>query len=125
MASAMPHASPAQRATSEGAAMFSPTRFLVVGMLGLSLAFVASAQPGTEPEYNPAVAQIIKLAGLLDQRDVSIRAKNIVKEFDSCDISTVFRPRKAGGAGIGSAVHAGHKDSIEFLVRDWSTNKPP
>jgi hypothetical protein len=27
--------------------------------------------------------------------------------------------------GIGSAVRAGHRDSIEALVQDWSGSKPP
>src|SRR5207302_5746810 len=47
--------------------------------------------------------------------------------FDSCEISTVFIMRRAGrgGAGIGSAVQAGHKDRIDELVRDWAGPRPP
>jgi hypothetical protein len=50
-----------------------------------------------------------------------------VVEYDGCEISQVFtlkRPRR-GGLGIGSAVKAGHKDSIDDLVRGWSGPRPP
>ena len=63
----------------------------------------------------------------LDRHGLGRRAKKIVDELDACEVSRVFtlkRPRR-GGVGIGSAVKAGHKDSIEDLVRDWSGPRPP
>jgi hypothetical protein len=73
------------------------------------------------------VAAVQKLADAVDRPDVSRRAKKLVEELDACEVSRVFgltRPRR-GGVGIGSAVQAGHKDSIEELVRDWSGPRPP
>ncbi len=71
---------------------------------------------------SPAVAAIVDLAGRLDEEDVPRRARHIVDSYDSCDISQVFTLR---GAGIGSAVQAGHKNSIDHLVRNWAGPKPP
>jgi hypothetical protein len=70
----------------------------------------------------PAVAAIVDLAERIDDADVARRAKEIVDTYDSCEISQVFTLR---GAGIGSAVLAGHRNSIEALVIDWSGPKPP
>jgi hypothetical protein len=67
------------------------------------------------------------LADSLDRPDVALQAKKIV-ELDGCGVSRVFtlrRPQRGGGVGIGSAVRAGHRDSIDDLVRDWSGPKPP
>lgn len=107
--------------------MFTPTRFLGIVMLGLGLGLVAAAQPpAPEQPVGSGVAAILKLADNLEGKDVSLRAKTIVKDHeDSCGISVVFSMKSSGGLGIGSAVQAGHKDSIEHLVRDWSGDKPP
>jgi hypothetical protein len=108
--------------------MFTLARFLGMFALGLGMALAASAQPGTpERDLSPTVAAVQKLADSLDRADVTVQAKKIVDEFDGCEVSRVFtlkRPRR-GGVGIGSAVKAGHKNSIEDLVRDWSGPKPP
>ncbi len=108
--------------------MFTRARFLGILAIGLGAALSASAQPGT-PERNlsPTVAAVLKLSERLDRADVTLQAKKIVDEFDGCEVSRVFtlkKPRR-GGVGIGSAVKAGHKDSIEDLVRDWSGPRPP
>lgn len=108
--------------------MFTRARLLGILAVGLGLALAASAQTGTpETNFSPTIRAVLKLADSLDRDDVPIQAKRIVDELDACEVSRVFtlkRPRR-GGVGIGSAVQAGHKDSIEELVRDWSGAKPP
>jgi hypothetical protein len=107
--------------------MFRQSSVLILA-IGLGVAVVASAQQGTqERTISPTVAAVQSLADSLDRGDVTRRAKQIVEEFDACEVSRVFshtRPRR-GGVGIGSAVKAGHRDSIEDLVRDWSGSRPP
>src|SRR5262245_11497600 len=108
--------------------MFTPARFLAILALSLGVGLVADAQTGPPPrKINPTVAAVLKLADNLEREDVCLQAKKIVEEMDACAISQVFtlrRPR-GGGPGIGSAVKAGHKDSIEDLVRNWSGSRPP
>jgi hypothetical protein len=107
--------------------MLTRTVVLIVA-LGLGLTVVASAQQGT-PQRNlsPTVAAVQSLADSLNSGDVTSRAKKIVEEFDACEVSRVFSRTRThrGGVGIGSAVKAGHKDSIDDLVRDWSGSRPP
>lgn len=79
----------------------------------------------TERPHRPAVAAIVELADHLQSPDVSLRAKRIVDTHDSCDISQVFGLKVRGGAGIGTAIQAGHKDSIHALVNDWCNKRPP
>jgi hypothetical protein len=108
--------------------MFGPARVLGILALGACATLVASAQPGT-PANNlgPTVAAVLKLADNLDRADVSAQAKKMVSDLDACEMSRVFGQKtpQRGGVGIGSAVKAGHKDSIEELVQDWSGPKPP
>jgi hypothetical protein len=103
-------------------------RFLGILALGLGVALAASAEPRPpERSLSPTVAAVKTLADNLDRADVALQAKKIVDELDACEVSRVFaltRPRR-GGVGIGSAVKAGHKDSIEDLIRDWSGARPP
>jgi hypothetical protein len=108
--------------------VFKLIRVLGILALGTGTALIATAQPGTpETVLSPTVAAVAKLADNLDRADVSLQAKRMVEELDACEMSRVFgmrRPRR-GGVGIGTAVKAGHRDSIEDLVRDWSGAKPP
>jgi hypothetical protein len=108
--------------------MFTPARFVTIVALGLGAALAAAAQSGAPGgNLSPTVTAVRNLADTLERPDVSLRAKKIVEEYDGCEISQVFtlrRPRR-GGLGIGSAVKAGHKDSIDELVRDWSGPRPP
>jgi hypothetical protein len=101
--------------------MFPLTRLLAVG-IGLAM---VTAVPQDQQQM-AAVAAIVKLADNLDRPDVAVQAKKIVTEFDSCDISSVFAmKRRTRGLGIGSAVQAGHRDSINDLVIDWAGPRPP
>lgn len=107
--------------------MFTPARFLGLVILGLSVGLFALAEPPPrERPVRSGVAAILKLAENLEGKSVSLQARSIVQEYeDTCQISVVFSMKRLGGVGIGSAVQAGHKDSIEHLVRDWSGAKPP
>ena len=91
--------------------------------LGAMLFAVAQAQPPGRKV--PVVMEIIKLADTLEQGNVSARGKKIIDTFDACDMPMIFRVKERGGAGIGSAAQAGHKNSIDDLVRDWAGAKPP
>jgi hypothetical protein len=91
-----------------------------------ALGIVAVTLAAEPVQHSPAVAAVLKLANNVDEPDVADKAKKIVDEIDPCGISRVFtirRPR--GGVGIGSAVKAGHRDSIEDLVQDWAGSRPP
>jgi len=107
--------------------MFTRTRFLGALLLGLGLGLLAVAQPAAQQKPRRAVDAILELSDNLDRPDVSARAKKIVEDYDSCDISSVFVARSSGrgGAGIGSAVQAGHRDRIDALVQDWAGPRPP
>jgi hypothetical protein len=109
--------------------MSTTARPLGIMALVLGLALAASAQPGqpTQPaapkkKLRPAVAAVVELADKLDRVDVPPLAAKLVKEHDACDFSLVF---SRWGAGIGSAVHAGHQDAIVALVKDWCGPRPP
>lgn len=108
--------------------MFQRNHVLAALAIGLVLALVGGAQPTAPPSgLSPTVAAVQSLADSLDQGDVARRARKIVEELNPCEVSRVFslrRPRR-GGVGIGSAVKAGHRDSIEDLILDWSGRKPP
>jgi hypothetical protein len=99
-------------------------RWLAVGVVGLGLGWgVLLAEPPPDAPPKQAQAAILKLSENLEARDVGERAKQIVQQFDSCDISSVFRPRRGGGLGIGKAAEANHADSVERLVLDFSHRK--
>jgi hypothetical protein len=100
--------------------------FLAATALVFAVALCGRAQPDvTKRPHGPAVIEILKLAEQLEAKDVAARAKTLVETHDSCDISQVFTLRRGGGAGIGSAAEAGHRDSIHHLVHDWAGAKPP
>src|SRR5262245_50489810 len=103
--------------------MATTARSLAALALGLAAALVAGAQPTVRKI--PVVIEIVKLADTLEQGNVSARGKKIIDTFDACDMPMIFRLKERGGAGIGSAVQAGHKNSIDDLVRDWAGRKPP
>ena len=69
------------------------------------------------PDRNKqAQAAIVELSQHLDQKDVSDRAKKIVKEYQSDEISSFFVRKDAGGLGIGNLTQVTPQDSIERLV---------
>jgi len=105
--------------------MFTSNRIGGALAIGLCMGLAVMAQQNTTDRKIPVVAAIVKLADDVDGKDVPARAKKLVEEHDACDMPIVFTLKKRGGAGIGSAVAAGHKDSIEDLVRNWSGKKPP
>jgi len=105
--------------------MFTSTRWATAVTLGLGIGLAADAQQQPPDRKIPLVLEIVKLADTLEQGSVSIRAKKIIQDFDPCDMPQIFRLKQRGGAGIGTASQAGHKNSIEDLVRDWSGSKPP
>jgi hypothetical protein len=92
---------------------------------GLVLSISATLPAAAPPDPYDAVPAIVELADNLDRPDLERKARYIVSKYDSCDISQIFQPKSNGGAGIGSAVQAGHKDSIKSLVQHWSGPKPP
>jgi hypothetical protein len=99
-------------------------RWLAVGVVGLGLGW--SVLPAEPPPDDPRVqtqAAIVKLSDNLEARDVGERAKRIVEQYDSCDISSVFRLKRSGGLGIGKAAEANHVNSVERLVLDFSRKK--
>ena len=100
--------------------------WLVVGVVGLGLGWgVLSAEPPPDDPRKVAQAAIVKLSDNLEAKDVGERARLIVQQNDSCDISTIFTSERRGGLGIGKATEAKHPDSIERLVRDFATARRP
>jgi hypothetical protein len=100
-------------------------RWLVVGVVGLGAAYpvLHADTPVPLNSRQKAQAAIVKLSQHLDDADVTEQAAKIIKEHDSCDISSVFRLRRHGGLGIGKAAEAANLDSIERLVIELSTKK--
>jgi hypothetical protein len=99
-------------------------RLLTVGVVGLGLGWsLLSAEPPPDDPRKVAQAAIVKLSDNLEAKDVGERARLIVKDNDSCDISSVFTSQRHGGLGIGKATEAKHPDSIERLVRDLAHHK--
>lgn len=105
--------------------MAATKRLLGLLTLSVSLSAGAGVQSAAPGKQVAAVEAIVALADELDQPGLANKARQLVKEYDSCDISRVFQLRKHGGAGIGSAVQAGHADSIQSLVVRWSGAHPP
>jgi squalene-hopene/tetraprenyl-beta-curcumene cyclase len=100
------------------------SRDLYVQNLGTAFSLLALKACETSP-LNPTVAAVVRLSNELDRPNLSLHAKHLVDMLEICDVPLVFRSRKRGGPGIGSAVEAGHKDSIDDLVADWSGARPP
>jgi hypothetical protein len=99
-------------------------RWLVAGVVGLGLGWgVLLAEPPPDDPRKQAQAAILKLSEDLEAKDVGARAKRIVDQYDSCDISSVFRRQRGGGLGIGKATGANHSDSVEALVADFARRK--
>jgi hypothetical protein len=99
-------------------------RWLAVGVIGLGLGCgVLLAEPPPDTARKQAQAAILRLADNLEGRDVAQRAKQIVQQYDSCDISSVFRLKRQGGLGIGQATEANHADGIDRLVLDLARRK--
>jgi hypothetical protein len=74
------------------------------------------ADPPPQDPRKAAQNDIEKIAKNLEAKDVAERAKLIVKEHDSCDISSVFKMARHGGFGIGKLTELGYQDSVERLV---------
>jgi len=66
---------------------------------------------------------ILDLAENLTAKDVADRAKKIVQEHDSCDISAFFVLSRHKGLGIGKLTELGIQDSVERLVQQLSKRK--
>ena len=102
-------------------------RWLAAGAVGLGLGWgVLLAEPPPDDPRKQAQAAIVKLSNnleALEARDVGARATQIVEQYDSCDISSVFRRHRGGGLGIGKATEANHPDSVEGLIADFSRRK--
>ena len=99
-------------------------RWLAAGAVGLGLGWgVLLAELPPDDPRKQAQAAIVKLSDNLEAKDVGERAKQIVEQYDSCDISSVFRRQRGGGLGIGKATEANHPDSVEGLIADFSRRK--
>ena len=95
-------------------------RILAVSVAALGLGISTFGQPATTTVDDKRVAAqsaILKLSDNLDAKDVAERAKQIVKEHASEDISSVFKIRAKGGLGIGKLTEVTAKhDGIERLL---------
>src|SRR5262245_3623958 len=100
--------------------------FQCLGVLTLAAVCVGAQIPAQQQRpYGEAVKDILDLADHLQDMDVAKRAKAIVTQHDSCDISRVFTARQRGGAGIGAVATKPTENSIDHLVRKWAGGKPP
>jgi hypothetical protein len=100
-------------------------RLLAVAGVAIGIGWSAlQAEPAT-PEDSAQMAQkaIVRLSEHLKDKDVSDQAKKIVKEYDSCDISTIFAMKARGGLGIGKLTEAGFRDSVQNLIAMLSNRK--
>ena len=102
---------------------------LMTYCLPLTMLFLGSAATilfAEPPPDNPrvrAVAAITELSEHVKDRDVAERAKKIVDEHDSCNISNFFRLKRVGGFGIGKLAKADNQNSVESLVLQLTRRK--
>ena len=68
-------------------------------------------------------AAIEDLSNHLTDKGAPERAKKIVAEYDSCDISTFFQGKRHGGFGIGTLAKNQYQDSVQFLVAQLNRRK--
>ena len=100
-------------------------RLLAVGVMAVGIGWTAlRAEPAAQVDSTKkAQIAILDLSENLDARDVSERAKQIVKENLSEDISSVFRPKSSGGVGVGKLTEAGYRDNIQNLIAHLSNRR--
>jgi hypothetical protein len=94
---------------------------VVVVLLGFALSMLPADPPPDRSEE--AHAAIVELSQHIGEKDVSDRAKKIVKEFHSDEISSIFVRKESGGLGIGSLAQVAQQDSIERLVIQLARRK--
>lgn len=94
-----------------------------IAIVVLSGATILFADPPRQTPRARAVAAIEDLSNHLNERDVADRAKKIVEEHDSCDISGFFQSRFMGGFGVGKLAKDRVRDSVNSLVYQLAANK--
>jgi hypothetical protein len=104
-------------------------RLLSASFVGLCLgigALAAGEPSSTSAEQKRAAAQkaIIQLGDMIGEACAAQRAKQIVADHDSEDISSVFGNKPWGGLGVGKLAQNGlPRDSIERLINTLSRRK--
>src|SRR5262245_36439668 len=102
----------------------SAIRLMVVSMLGLgATAVVGFADLRPDDPRLKVRAAIEDLSNHLDDKDAPGRAKKIVAEFDSCDISTFFQGKRQGGFGIGALAKNQYQDNVGYLLNQLERRK--
>jgi hypothetical protein len=94
-----------------------------IAIVALGGATVLWADPPKLRPRDRAVMAIEDLSNHLNDRDVADRAKKIVADFDSCDISGFFMVRHIGGFGVGKLATNRSQDSVDSLVHRLAVNK--
>ena len=104
-------------------------RLLAVGVVGITLGLgrLVVGQTDDVTSYDKstmAQSAIIELGEMLVAKDVSERARRIVREHDSEHISSVFKIKKKGGLGIGKLTEiANTPDGIGVLMSRLSSRR--
>src|SRR5262245_58644431 len=107
---------PASADSNEGAMNKSHLRLIAIfAVAGLGGAVVFADPPPDSPRVK-TVKAIAELSEHLDATDVVERAKKIVAEYDSCDISNFFMVKRRGGFGIGKLAKTENQNAVQFLV---------
>jgi len=94
-----------------------------VVLLGLGWSLLPADPPVPEDRDKQAQAAIVDLSQNLGARDASERAKKIVQEFKSDEISSIFARKEGGGLGIGNLTDIVPQNSIERLIVTLSHRK--
>src|SRR5262249_42075718 len=94
-----------------------------VVLLGLGWSILPADPPVPEDRDKQAQAAIVELSQNLGGRDVSQRAKKIVQEYKSDEISSIFTRKEGGGLGIGNLTDIVPQNSIERLIVTLSRRK--
>jgi cytochrome c556 len=84
---------------------------------------VVFADPPPDSPRVKTVKAIADLSEHLDAPDVTERAKKIVAEYDSCDISNFFMVKRRGGFGIGKLAKTENQNAVHFLVPQLAKRK--
>ena len=94
---------------------------VVIVMFGLAWNMLPADPPPDRSKETQAA--IVELSQHLGEKDVSDRAKKIVQDFKSDEISSIFVRKEGGGLGIGSLTQVTQQDSIERLVVQLARRK--
>ena len=103
--------------------MKTSLRIIAIGSIVAIGSTVVCADPPPDSPRVLAVAAITDLSNHLRDPDVFERAKKVVVDHDSCDISSFFQQKRRGGFGVGKLAKNDMQNSIQYFVPQLARKK--